>query len=474
MAESLDAAVVGAGPNGLSAAITLARAGWCVRVYEANETAGGGSRSEQLTLPGLVHDVCSAIHPFGASSPFFRALPLEEHGLQWVHPEVPLAHPFDDGPPVLLHRSLAETARGLDRDAVAYARLLRPFVRDWEALSYGVLAPVLRLPRHPLLMARFGLASLPSAQRLASSRFETPRARAMFAGLAAHSTLPLDRPLTSSFGLVLAASAHAVGWPVARGGSQCIADALVAYLRSLGGEVVTGQRVRSLDDLPPARATLLDVTPAQLLRLAGDRLSGRYRKALMGYRYGSGVFKLDYALSGPVPWKSPELALAGTIHLGGTMEEIIESERLVGQGRHPDRPYVIVAQQSLFDRTRTRDGYEVLWAYCHVPHGSTEDMTARIEAQLERFAPGFRDVLVQRHVMGPAALEQHNENYIGGDIAGGSHEGLQLFFRPAIRLSPYSTPADGVYLCSSSTPPGAGVHGMCGYWAARKVLADAR
>lgn len=474
MAERLDAIVVGAGPNGLAAAITLARAGWRVRVYEANETPGGGSRSEQLTLPGLVHDVCSAIHPFGASSPFFRALPLEHHGLEWVHPELPLAHPLDDGPPALLHRSLAETARGLDRDARAYARLMRPFTRNWEPLSEGVLAPVLRVPRHPLLMARFGLTSLPSARRLATSRFETPRARALFAGLAAHSTLPLDRLLTSSFGLVLAASAHAVGWPVARGGSGCITDALVSYLRSLGGEVVTSHPVRSLDDLPPARATLLDVTPGQLLSIAGDRLSGRYRKSLLGYRYGSGVFKLDYALSGPVPWKSPELARAGTVHLGGTMEEVIESEHLIGQDRHPDRPYVIVAQQSLFDPTRSRSGYEVLWAYCHVPNGSTEDMTGRIEAQLERFAPGFRDLVVQRHVMGPAAFERHNENYIGGDIAGGSHAGMQLFFRPTLRLSPYSTPAEGVYLCSSSTPPGAGVHGMCGYWAARKALADAR
>jgi phytoene dehydrogenase-like protein len=474
VAERLDAVVVGAGPNGLAAAITLARAGWRVRVYEAGETAGGGSRSQELTLPGLVHDVCSAIHPLGASSPFFRNLPLDQHGLSWVHPDIPLAHPLDDGPPVLLHRSLAKTARGLDRDARPYASLMRPFAKNWEALADGVLGPVVRFPPHPLLMARFGLTSLRSAEGMAKSRFQTDRARALFAGLAAHSTLPLDRMLTSSFGLVLGASAHAVGWPVARGGSQCIADAMVSYLHSLGGEVVTREPVRSLKQLPPARATLLDVTPLQLLQIAGDEISGRYRKTLLGYRYGSGVFKVDYALSEPVPWKSPELLGAGTVHLGGTLEQIVESEQMVGEGRHPARPYVIVAQQSIFDPSRTRSGHQVLWAYCHVPNGSTVDMTGRIDDQLERFAPGFRDTVLERHVMGPAALERHNENYIGGDIAGGSHAGLQLFFRPAIRLSPYSTPAKGVYLCSSSTPPGAGVHGMCGYWAARKALADAR
>ena len=465
-----DAIVVGSGPNGLAAAITLARAGRSVNVFEAKETAGGGCRSGELTLPGFVHDVCSAVHPLGVGSPFFRSLPLEEHGLTWVHPEVPLAHPLDDGTAVVLERSVEATADSLGRDAAAYRKLMAPLVRDWDKLASQVLGPLLRLPRHPLALARFGLRAVRSARGLAERMFEGERARALFAGLAAHSILPLEQPFTATFGLIMGAAGHALGWPVARGGSQSIADALASYLRSLGGEIVTGRGIESLDELAPARAFLLDVTPRQVVRIAGQRLPRGYQRKLARYRYGPAAFKVDFAVDGPIPWKAEACGRAGTVHVGGTLAEIANGERAVAEGKHPERPYVLVAQQSLFDPARAPEGRHTVWAYCHVPNGSTVDMTERIEAQIERFAPGFRERVLARSVLSPASLERYNENYVGGDIAGGAHNGLQLFLRPTVGVVSYATPARGIYICSSSAPPGAGVHGMCGYFAARAAL----
>ncbi|HMS60305.1 MAG TPA: NAD(P)/FAD-dependent oxidoreductase [Tepidiformaceae bacterium] len=464
-----DAVVVGSGPNGLAAAITIARAGRRVLVLEAKSSLGGGSRTAELTLPGFRHDVCSAIHPLGAASPFFRSLRLERFGLEWLHPEVLLAHPLEGGRAGVMYTSLEETAAALGPDGGAYRRLLGPLVRQWPALLPSILGPVLRVPRHPLAMARFGLAALQPATWLIR-RFETDEARGLFAGQAAHAMVPLDSFQTSSFGLVLAASAHSAGWPVAKGGSQAIVDALAACLRSLGGEIECDRPVRTLDDLPPARAYLFDVTPRQLLRIAGSRLGGIYRRQLEGYRYGPGVFKLDYALSGPMPWTNPEARRAGTVHVGGTVEEMAEAEHEVGRGYHPEHPLVLVAQQSVADPSRAPAGQHTLWAYCHVPNGSTFDMTGRIERQIDRFAPGWRDLILARATMGTGDYERYNPNDIGGDIGGGASDGLQLLFRPVPRLNPYRTSLPGVYLCSSSTPPGGGVHGMCGYRAARAAL----
>jgi phytoene dehydrogenase-like protein len=464
-----DAIVVGSGPNGLAAAIALARAGRSVLVLEGRETIGGGLRTEELTLPGFLHDTCSAIHPLGVASPFLRSVPLVEHGVDWIHPPAPLAHPLDDGTAMLLERSLDGTAVGLGPDGLAWRRLFAPLVSAAPELVDGTLAP-LRIPRHPVPMARFGLQALRSASGLARSRFGGERARALFAGCAAHSLLPLESSATASFGLVLGLLGHAVGWPFPRGGSQRIADALASYLVSLGGELETGRPVASLSELPPARITMLDVTPRQLLALAGDRLGGRYRRALERYRYGPGVVKVDYALSGPVPWGAPECARAATVHVGGTLDEIAAAEAEVAGGGHPLRPFVLVAQQSLFDPSRAPDGSHTLWAYTHVPNGSAVDVTDRIEAQLERFAPGFGERVLERSVLGPASLEARNPNYVGGDINGGSAELRQLFARPVARPVPYRTPLQGVFLCSSSTPPGGGVHGMCGYHAARAAL----
>lgn len=468
-----DAIVVGSGPNGLAAAIALARAGRSVLVVEACETVGGGLRTEELTLPGYLHDTCSAIHPLGIASPFFRSVPLEEYGVEWIHPSAPLAHPLDDGTAVVLRRSLEETAEGLGRDGVAWKRLFDPFVSDSDALVEGVLAGP-RPTRHPFAMARFGQKALRSASGLARSTFEHEPARALFAGNAAHAMLPLEGRATASFGLVLAMLGHAVGWPLPRGGSQSVAAALAEYLRSLGGEIETGRRVSSLAELHGGRRrlVLLDITPRQFLVLAGDRLQGRYRRALERYRYGPGVVKIDYALSSPVPWHAPDCALAATVHLGGTLDEIAAAEAEVARGGHPERPYVLVAQQSLFDATRAPDGRHTLWAYTHVPNGSTSTArtVAAVERQLERFAPGFRDVVLQRNVLDPAALEARNPNEVGGDINGGSADLRQLFARPVARWTPWRTPLEGVFLCSSSTPPGGGVHGMCGYHAARAAL----
>jgi phytoene dehydrogenase-like protein len=466
---SYDAIIVGAGPNGLAAAITLARAGRSVLVLEAGATVGGGVRSAELTLPGFVHDVCSAIHPLGVGSPFFRMLPLAAHGLEWIQPPAPLAHPFDDGTAVMLERSITATSALLGRDAAAYCSLIEPLAASWAELATDVLGP-LRLPRHPLALARFGMPAMRSARGLAESHFVEQRARALLAGLAAHSMLPIEQPISAAFGLVLGILAHSVGWPFPRGGAQQIANALARYLRTLGGDIVAGVRVDTLDALPPARAVLLDVTPRQLLRIAGQRLPPTYRHRLERYRYGPGAFKVDWALDGPIPWRATECGRAGTVHLGGTLAEIAAGERAVWQGAHPDQPFVLVAQQSLFDPTRAPAGRHTAWAYCHVPHGSALDITGRIEAQIERFAPGFRDRVLGRSVMAPADLERYNANYIGGDINGGTQDIRQLFTRPVARLVPYSTPAPGLYICSSSTPPGGGVHGMCGYFAARAAL----
>ena len=467
--EEYDAIVVGAGPNGLAAAIVFAQAGRSVLVIEAQSAIGGGARSAALTLPGFVHDVCSAVHPLAVGAPFFRSLPLEQHGLRWIEPPVQMAHPFDDRSPALLCRSIEETGATLGADAAAWDALLQPFVRRWDELAADALAPI-HFPRHPILLGRFGLVALRSAQALAMRRFTGIQARALLAGMSAHATVPLTQRATASFGLVLAAAGHRVGWPIAAGGSQRLADALASHLRALGGEVVTSAPVRSLNDIPPARTVLFDVTPRQLLAITGDRLSDRYRRAIGRYRYGPGVCKIDWALSEPVPWRDNECARAGTVHLGGTLEEMVVSEAAPWRGEHAERPFVLLAQPSLFDPTRAPAGAHTLWGYCHVPNGSDVDMTARIEAQIERFAPGFRDCVSARHVVKAAELHHHNANLVGGDISGGANTLDQLFFRPTIRRVPYATSDKGVYLCSSSTPPGGGVHGLCGVHAARAAL----
>jgi phytoene dehydrogenase-like protein len=464
-----DAVVVGSGPNGLAAAIVLARAGREVLVLEGEETLGGGCRSAELTLPGFVHDTCSTVHSLALASPFLSDLPLERHGLELAHPEAPLAHPLDDGTAVMLERSVVDTARGLGADQDSYQRLFDPLVRNAEVLFRQLLGP-LRPPRHPLAMARFGLSGIRSARALAHKRFQGERARALLAGCCAHSMLSLRTPASAAFGIVLAMGAHAVGWPVARGGSQRLTDVLVAELRSAGGTVETGHRVESLDELGNAAPVLLDLTPRQLLHIAGTRLPDGYRQRLSRYRYGPGIFKLDWALDGPIPWRAPEAARAGTVHLGGTLDEIVASEDAAVSGRHHERPFVLLVQPSLFDPTRAPAGRHTAWAYCHVPNGSTKDMTDAIEAQVERFAPGFRELIASRSAMDSAEVERRNPNYVGGDINGGAQDLRQLFTRPVARPVPYSTPVPGLFICSSSTPPGGGVHGMCGYWAARAAL----
>lgn len=464
-----DAIIVGSGPNGLAAAITIARAGRRVLVIEGKATIGGGLRTQEITLPGFRHDLCSAVHPLGLGSPFFQTMPLDRFGLDWIQPDIPLAHPLDDDAAVALHRGFDETAASIGPDGPAWIDLMRPLTAAWPQLAPALLGPLPVSPHLPAL-TRFGVHALLPARWLAERRFRGERARALFAGLAAHGFLPLEQPLSASFGLVLGLLGHAVGWPLPRGGAQSIADALAGYLRWLGGDLVAGWMVRSLDELPPARAVLLDVTPRQFIALAGDRLPPAYRRKLAGYRYGPGVFKIDYALSEPVPWTAAACRRAGTVHLGGTLDQIARGEREVWRGRHPERPFVLVAQQSLFDATRAPAGRHTLWAYCHVPPGSTVDMTARIEAQIERFAPGFRDTVLARSTRTAAAMESLNPNYIGGDINGGVQDLRQLWTRPVLGWPPYATPVEGVYLCSSSTPPGGGVHGMCGVHAARAAL----
>jgi len=465
-----DAIVVGAGPNGLSAAIVLASAGCKVLVYEAQQTIGGGCQSSELTLPGFVHDVCSAVHPTAVASPFFRTLPLAEHGLEWVHPPAMLAHPFDDGtPPVIVEPSVADTARALGPDEAAYDRLIGSVARNWPLIEDVVLGPP-RLPRHPFAAARFGLSALQTAEHLAALRLSGRRARGLFAGIAAHGMLPLDAVPSGAIGLVLAALMHAAGWLLPRGGAQRLVDALASYLRSLGGEIATGTRVNALEDLPPAKAVLCDLSPRPLLRIAHRVLPDWYVAKLEGYRYGMGVFKVDWALDGPVPWRDEQVARAATVHLGATLEEVAASERDVWNGRIPDRPFVLLVQPTLFDPTRAPAGKHTLWTYCHVPNRSTVDMLPRIEAQIERFAPGFRSRVLARHVMTPADLEQRNPNLVGGDIGMGITDLRQMIARPTWRA--HRTPRRGLYICSASTPPGVSVHGMCGYFAAQCALND--
>jgi len=464
-----EAVVIGSGPNGLAAAIALARAGVSVLVIEAHDEPGGGTRSRELTLPGFVHDVCSAVHPTGILSPFFRQLPLEKHGLVWKFPRASVAHPLDDGPAVMLRRSLDETGEGLGRDARAWRRLVAPFLDDPHALLADAMAP-LRFPAHPLLFARFGLRAAFSANRLARLWFREPRARALFAGCAAHSVLPLTQPLTAALGVMFALTAHVVDWPVAEGGSQAIWRSLVSYLESLGGRIETGRRIERLAELNGARVVLFDTSPDQLARIAGDALPAGYRRRLGRYRYGPGAFKLDWALDGPIPWRDPACREASTVHVGGTLEEICASERDMYYGRHSERPFLILCQQSEADPTRAPAGRHTGYAYCHVPHASSADATAAIERQVERFAPGFRDRILARRALGPADFERYNANYRGGAITGGVADALQLFNRPVTRLDPYATPNPRLFICSAATPPGGGVHGQCGYWAARSAL----
>jgi len=471
--HSYDAVVVGSGPNGLAAAIVFAQTGRSVLVLEAQPTIGGGARSGELTLPGFTHDVCSAVYPMAAGTGFFPSLPLEQHGLCWIEPPAAMAHPFDDGPPAMLYRSIELSSATLGSDARAYGKLMRPFVERWNALAEDAIAP-LHVPRHPFLMAQFGLEALRSANSLARGRFRGERARGFFAGLATHSIMPLTRTATASIGLVLGAVGHRVGWPIPQGGAQRITDALASYLRSLGGEIVCEQPVASLRDIPDAETIMLDVSPRGALAIAGDRFSSGYRRALERFTVGAGVCKVDWALSGPVPWRDPECATAGTLHLGGTLDELIESEEAPWRGEHAQRPFVLAAQPSLFDATRAPAGKHVLWGYCHVPNGSDLDVSDRIEAQIERFAPGFRDCILARCVTRASELELRNANLSGGDIIGGANTLRQLFFRPVVSRDPYETSIDGVYLCSASTPPGGGVHGLCGMYAARAAISKLR
>lgn len=469
MARNLDAVIVGSGPNGLAAAIAIARTGRKVVVFEAAGTVGGGCRSADLTLPGFVHDVCSAVHPFAVASPFFQTMPLAAHGLEWVKPSVMLAHPLDDGAVVSVYESIDRTADGLGDDGAAYRKLLGPLVASWPKIAESVLGP-LRWPRHPMALARFGIHAVQPAAGLARRAFATAPARALLAGIAAHSMIPLEQRPTGGIALALNLTAHVGGWCLPRGGAQRLADALASYLRSLGGEIVTRTSVASVDDLPPARAVFCDLSPRPLLRIAGHRFPPSYRRALERYRYGMGVYKVDWALDGPVPWRNPACGLAGTVHLGGTLDEIASSERHVWMGGHPERPFVLLSQPTLFDPSRAPHGRHVLWTYCHVPRGSEVDMLPRIEAQIERFAPGFRRRVLARATRGPLDVERHNANFVGGDIGAGAATLGQLFTRPTWRT--YSTPVRGLYICSASTPPGVGVHGMCGYFAAQRALGE--
>jgi len=464
-----DAVVVGSGPNGLAAAIELARAGASVRVLEARAEIGGGIRSAELTLPGFVHDVCSGCHPLALLSPWFRSLRLDRHGLRWIRPAASVAHPLDDGPAVLLRRSLAETAEELGADARAYEKLFAPFLRNPHALLADLLGP-LRIPKHPIQLARFGLPGLLPAAGSFRARFRGQRARALLAGCAAHAVLPLERPLTAAVGMLFALTGHVDDWPVAAGGSQSIGRALASLLRELGGRIETAVPVRSLGDIPPARVVLFDTSPAQLADVCASILPAGYLRRLRRYRYGPGAFKLDWALDGPIPWRDPRVLEASTVHIGGTLDEIAAAEAAVWRGEHPGRPFVLVVQQSQLDPSRAPAGKHTGYAYCHVPAGSTVDLTDVVERQIERFAPGFRDRILARHRMRTTDLENENPNYVGGAITGGVADLFQFFTRPVARLDPYSTPNPRLFLCSASTPPGGGVHGMCGYFAARSAV----
>ena len=465
-----DAVVVGSGPNGLAAAITMQQQGLSVLIIEAKGTIGGGARSAQLTLPGFVHDVCSAIHPLAASSPFFTTLPLQKFGLEYIYPPLSAAHPFNDGSAAVLTNSVEETADFLGPDKQAYIDLMSPIVKAWPILLPELLAP-LHFPMHPLTVAAFGKKAILPASTLIK-KFSAPKAKGFFAGMAAHAIQPLTNAATSAFGLVLLATGHAGGWPLARGGSQAIANALAAYFTSLGGTIITDRLVTKLDDLPPAQALIFDVTPKQLLKIAGDKFSGLYKWQLNRFQYGMGVFKIDWALSEPIPFTNADCRRAGTIHLGSTYEEIARGEQQSSDGNIVDQPYVLLAQQSIFDHLRAPTGKHTAWAYCHVPHGSAIDMTNAIEQQVERYAPGFKETILARHSMNTVQMETYNPNFVGGDINGGIINLAQLFTRPVISLSPYNTSAKGIYIGSSSTPPGGGVHGMCGYYAAKRALKD--
>lgn len=465
-----DVVVVGSGPNGLAAAVALAQAGCRVLVREGAPEIGGGARTLPLTLPGYLHDLCSAIHPLAVASPFFRRLPLAAHGVDWVEPPAAVAHPFDDGTAALLVRSTAETAAGLGRDGRAWRALFDPLATEHDALVEETLGALLHVPRHPLLLARFGLSAALPARTLARLRFSGERARALFAGIAAHAAMPLERSPSAAFGLVLGAAGHAVGWPFPRGGAGAIARALAAILSGLGGEVRTGDRVASLREPPPARAVLLDLGPPEAIRVAGGALPRPYRERLGRWRYGPGAFKVDYALSAPIPWRAPDCASAGTVHLGGTLEEIAAAERSAARGELPERPLVLLAQHTLFDPSRAPAGRHTAWAYAHVPNGFAGDALLAIERQIERFAPGFREVVLARSVRGPPALERENPNLVGGEVMGGESTLAQIAFRPVARAVPWATPVPWLFLCSASTPPGGGVHGMCGWHAARAAL----
>ncbi|SDM92414.1 Phytoene dehydrogenase-related protein [Daejeonella rubra] len=465
-----DAVVIGSGPNGLSAAITLQQAGLTVLILEAKQTIGGGLRSEELTLPGFIHDVCSAIHPLAAGSPFFNSLPLEQFGLEFIYPEIAAAHPFDGGTEAVLKGSVEETASKLGIDTESYLELLAPLVRNWTDLAPDILAP-LHYPKYPLAMVSFGLNALKSASFLAK-RFKSKEAKGLWAGMAAHSMQSLSNSTSAAAGLVLLATGHAKGWPVPKGGSKNIAQALASYFISIGGKIETGAHVKSMSDIPSSRTLLFDLTPKQILEIAGEHFSSIYKWQLKRYRYGMGVFKIDWALDGPIPFTASGCLRAGTVHLGNTFEEIAGGEQMTSKGKHPEKPFVLMAQQSIVDPSRAPQGKHTAWGYCHVPNGSEKDMTAAIEKQVERFAPGFRDLILAKHTMNTKEIEVYNPNYIGGDINGGVIDMGQLFTRPALRTSPYRTSAKGIYICSSSTPPGGGVHGMCGYRAAKQSLKD--
>jgi phytoene dehydrogenase-like protein len=465
-----DAIVVGSGPNGLAAAVTLAQAGKSVLVREAMPTPGGGTRTEELTLPGFKHDVCSAAHPLGAGSPYFRTLPLAAHGLRWIRSPLEVAHPLDGGESVTISRSLEETAARLGPDERAYLSLYGPLVRHWQDLAPGILGPMIHLPKRPIRMALFGLQALRPAASLARGKFKTERARALFAGIASHSSTPLEWTTSAAIGIVLGAAAHVEGWPVAEGGSRAISDALISYLKSLGGELEVGAPVTSLKELPEAGQVLFDLPPRLVAGIAGEELPENFRRKLERFKPGPGIFKLDWALDGPIPWTSPDCARAATLHLGGTLEELCESERAPMEGRAPERPYVLLTQASLFDPSRAPAGKHTAWAYCHVPNGSTEDMTARIESQIERYAPGFSRLILARSKLAPKDLEARNPNLLGGDITGGMVNLAQVLARPSLSLSPYRTPNERIFICSSSTPPGPAVHGMCGHRAALAAL----
>jgi phytoene dehydrogenase-like protein len=468
--KDFDAIIVGSGPNGFSAAITLQKAGLSVLIVEAKPTIGGGMRTAELTLPGFKHDICSAIHPMAMGSPFFANLPLHEHGLEFVHAPLPAAHPFDNGKAAILSRSIQETAASLGIDGQAYFDLIEPLVKSWPKIVDDTLGP-LGIPKHPLLLAQFGLKAMQPSSWIAK-RFATEEAKGLWGGMTAHSIQPLTNYSSAAIGMVLSAVGHLYGWPIPKGGSQSIADALASYFISLGGKIETNFLVKSLDQLPSSDAVLFDVTPKQLLEIAGEKFSPLYKWQLERYRYGMGVFKIDWALDGAIPFTAAECNKAATVHLGNTFKEIADGEQLASSGGHPEKPFVLLAQQSLFDSSRAPEGKHTAWAYCHVPNGSTVDMTSAIENQVERFAPGFKDQILAKNTMNSSQIEAYNPNYIGGDINGGIIDIGQLFTRPALRVSPYRTSAKGIYICSSSTPPGGGVHGMCGYHAAKTALND--